>query len=259
MPPLAELQARFARAVIETEAAPIAGALVGGARPIDRLEVHRRHYRSSLTTALREKFPACEWLVGTALLTEAARAFVRDHPPARPCIAEYGADFPQYLGGFSAPALPYLGSFGELEWAVGRVSIEVNQSALAWAALTKRSAEHLFDATLTLQSGLRYVRSRWRIATLMSTYLGGAEDHRFELSEADTFIEVRGERGHVSVTALDAGTFHFRAALMRGETLGRAVEAGIDHDAKFETGAALRALSETGTIVDIASIAEQSA
>jgi len=257
MPPLAELQATLARAVVETDAAPIAGALVGGVRPLDRLEVHQRHYRSSLTTALREKFPACEWLVGTTLLTEAARAFVRHHPPARPCIAEYGADFPRYLAAFSAAnTLPYLESFAELEWAVGRVSIEVDRSALDWAALTTRSAEQLLDATFTLQSGLRYVHSHWRIDQLMTTYLGGADKLRFELADADAFIEVRGERGDVSITALDSGTFHFRAALACGETLGEAAEAAIDHDPGLDVGAAFRTLFDAGAIVDVNVITE---
>src|SRR5262245_54741193 len=97
---LSDLQQRVRDAVIAdnvAQARSIAPLLVGGRDPSTRLAIHRRHYQASLVTALLEKFPAVTWLVGATFMQEAARAFVRRHPPAAPCIAEYGADFPDFL------------------------------------------------------------------------------------------------------------------------------------------------------------------
>jgi hypothetical protein len=102
---LAEVQAAFARAMTTGDAERLDAALVGGTSPRKRLAVHLRHYEASLTSALLEKFPACAWLVGGALVRAAARAYVRLHPPQQPCIAEYGREFPQFLGSYGGTAV----------------------------------------------------------------------------------------------------------------------------------------------------------
>ena len=97
MQSLADLEGMLARAVISGDSAPAAAALVGGLDPRERLAIHLRHYQTSLTAVLREKFPASAWLVGADLVTAAACAYVRAHPPRQPCIAEYGSGFPRFL------------------------------------------------------------------------------------------------------------------------------------------------------------------
>src|SRR5690606_24034634 len=174
MLPLAELQAQIAHAVVSGDCERAAAALAGGADPARRLAVHARHFMTSLTAALREKFPATTWLLGTDLVTAAARAYVRLRPPRRPCIAEYGADFAAFLGDFDgARALPYASAFAALEWTVGRASIAVAAPPLAWPDLARLGAEGLLDATLELQPGLEYLRFPWAVDELMQMYLSG--------------------------------------------------------------------------------------
>jgi len=86
---LADVQARVRQAVTGDGSLDAALPLVGGSEPARRLDIHRRHYELSLVTALRQRYPASAWLVGADVVTAAARAFVRVHPPQRPCIAEY--------------------------------------------------------------------------------------------------------------------------------------------------------------------------
>ena len=100
MPALADTQLRFRDAVIQGDAplvVALQSLLVGGRNPEKRLAVYQRNYRSSLVDALLVKFPATGWLLGTPLLTEVATRFIREHPPQVPCIAEYGAAFPDFL------------------------------------------------------------------------------------------------------------------------------------------------------------------
>ena len=248
---LAELQAAVADAVIAGDGEP-PGALVGGVEPGKRFGVHRRHYAASLTAALRDKFPACAWLAGSARVDAAALAYVRAHPPRQPCIAEYGADFPQFLAAReSVGALPYLESFAALEWAVGRASIAVDRAPVSWPEVAGLGPERLLDATLVLQPGLEYVRSAWRVDELMTTYLRGAQPERFELAESAAFIEAHGARGTLRLTQLDAATFAFRTELAAGRSLGDAAGEALECEAAFDSGAALRRLVQAGLVTAV--------
>ena len=99
---LAETQLWIRRAVVDGDTAGIPPQLIGGRNPRRRLAIHQRHYRSSLVAAIRTKFPATAWLLGMPFLDEAAQEFVRQHPPATPCIAEYGEEFPAFFRHISA-------------------------------------------------------------------------------------------------------------------------------------------------------------
>jgi hypothetical protein len=250
---LAELQASVARAVMMGERGPVAAALVGGDDPSKRLEIHQRHYQASLAAALRDKFPACAWLAGADLVSAAARAYVRAYPPRQPCIAEYGSDFPQVLARHGrALALPYLESFAALEWAVAQVSIAIDYSRLSWPDLAHVGAELLMESPLALQPGLRYVRSSWRVDELMTMYLRDAVAERLVLPQSDTFIEVRGARGTVALTRLDAAAFTFRRELAAGRTIADAAGLALEWDTSFDPGEALRQLVHAGLVTRVA-------
>jgi hypothetical protein len=249
---LAEMQTALATAMTAGDASGFDLELVGGDQPRNRVAIHLRHYETSLTRALCDKFPASQWLLGDEHVRDAARAYVRLRPPAQPCIAEYGSEFPQFLAAYGrASPIPYLASFGALEWAVGQVSIATEPPPCPWATLSHFGPEQLVDATLSLQPGLRYVRSTWRIDELMTTYLSGAEPMRFVLREADTLIEVRGARGNVRLTRLDLPTFAFRAALARAQSVSDAATVALDLDPTFDAGAALRSLASDGLVTAV--------
>src|SRR5262249_57237219 len=147
MPALLEIQHRMRDAVVADETASAwLPLLAGGRDPAARLAIHRHHYRASLTRAMLEKFPAVGWLVGERFATEAAQAFAHEHPPAAPCIAEYGADYPTFLASRAgAERLPYLHAFAELEWHLGQASIAIVRSPLAIERLAAIEASRLPD------------------------------------------------------------------------------------------------------------------
>jgi hypothetical protein len=246
MPSLADLQGRVARAVMTGDIEPVAAALVGGSDPRTRLAIHRRHYHTSLTAALLGKFPATAWLAGAGFVAGAARAYVEARPPRRPCIAEYGADFPQFLAIHGrAATLPYLQSFAELERAVAEVSIAIALPSAAWAEIASLGMERLLDLRLAMQPGLRYLSAAWRVDELMRLYLDAAEPETFVLPKADTFVEVRGARGALRMTRLDPAVFAFRKALHAGQSIAVAAEAALACDLAFDAGAALRQLAQS--------------
>lgn len=251
MPSLTDLQGSVARALTSGECGSIGALLLGGADPDKRLEIHVRHYETSLTAALRDKFAACAWLVGPELVDAAARAYVRARPPGRPCIAEYGDDFPQFLANHGrVHTIPYLESFAALEWLVGEVSIAVDHPPLSWSHLAQLGSERLIDSALTLQPGVRYLSSAWGVDQLMNLYLTGTEPERFVLAEADTFVEVRGARGAVSLARLEVASFVFRRKLAAGGSIGAAADGALKYDASFDPGEALQLLAHAGLIAE---------
>lgn len=250
MPSLAETQLRIRRAVVDGDTAGIASLLVGGRYPGQRLAIHQRHYRSSLMAGIRTKFPATAWLLGTPLLDEAAGQFVRQHPPAAPCIAEYGEEFPRFLSTYSGAArTPYLYSFAKLEWHLGQVAISVDRPALALDAFSTFEINTLMDASLMLQTGLRYLHALWPVDGLMKLYLADAAPSEYPLASADVWLEVRGSRGEFHIDRLDAAEFVFREAVLEGQSIGAAAERALDADAWFDVGRAFTTLMRSGHVI----------
>jgi hypothetical protein len=249
---LAELQQTFADAVIGGDAGAVVEALRGGRNPRARLAIHIRHYETSLVTALHMKFPATHWLVGSELLTAAARAYVHARPPTRPCIAEYGSDFPAFLALFArARGLPYLRMFAELELAAAEAATAIELPPLAWPEVARIGSDRLLACTVGMQRGTHYLRSRWRVDELMKMFLSDSIQERFVADRSETSVEVRGAHGALRIARLDRATFAFRAALAARRSIGDSAVRALRYNASFDAGAALRELVQTGLATSV--------
>ena len=193
---LAEIQAGIRDALVHGETgSAVRSLLIGGTHPEHRLAIHQRHYAGSLTRALVERFPATVWLAGSDLVTHAARTFVRDHPPEKPCIAEYGEEFPRYLiAQAGADALPYLAQFAEIDWHLGRLALATDDSP------------HVHVMHLD-----------WSLDELMAIFLTENAPERFALRQEDVWLEIRGLRGELRMTRLSADAASRAAAQTQGE------------------------------------------
>jgi hypothetical protein len=249
---LAETQLRIRRAVVDGDAAGIPPQLIGGRDPRRRLAIHQRHYRSSLVAAIRTKFPATAWLLGMPFLDEAAGQFVRQHPPAAPCMAEYGEEFSRFLSTYlDAPRVPYLCSFAELEWHLGQVAMAVDQPALALDAFSTVEINTLMDTSLMLQAGLRYLHASWPVDGLMKLYLTDTAPSEYPLAPADVWLEVRGARGEFQINRLNVAEFVFRKAVLDRQSIGSAAQRALDMNAEFDAGQAFTTLVNGGYVIAI--------
>jgi Putative DNA-binding domain len=253
MSSLLEIQRRMRDAVAADEAArALLPLLAGGRDPAARLAIHRHHYQASLTRALLDKFPAVTWLAGERFATAAAQAFTRAHPPAAPCIAEYGTDYPAFLASRAgAGRLPYLRAFAELERHLGQASIAVDCEPLTIKSLASIDAAELPDHRLTLQGGLRYCAAAWPIDDLIKQYLSGAAPERYAFSPADVHLEIRGSRGEFRIERIPEAELVFRSTIAGGATIGAAAERTLDINATFDPGQALLRLVSTGLVIAI--------
>jgi Putative DNA-binding domain len=190
MPALADIQSAIRDALVRGDRSVLAPILSGGADPEHRLAIHQRHYVASLARALLDRFPATVWLVGSELVTDAATSFVRERPPSKPCIAEYGESFPRHLGEHpAARSLPYLSQFAELEWHLG------------WLALATEDSPHL-----------RYLHLNWSLDELIGVYLSDSVPDQFSLRHEDIWLEIRGLRGSLEIHRLAPDDFFRRAS-----------------------------------------------
>jgi hypothetical protein len=190
MPALADIQSAVRDALVHGDRTAVAPILSGGTHPEHRLAIHQRHYTASLTRALLDRFPATVWLVGSGLVTDAATSFIREQPPSKPCIAEYGEAFPRHLGEHPvARSLPYLSQFAELEWHLG------------WLALATEDSPHV-----------RYLHLDWSLDELIGVFLSNSAPDKFSLRQEDVWLQIRGLRGSLKMHRLALDDF------LRGES-----------------------------------------
>ena len=252
MSSLADTQSRLRDAVVNGDFTGVVPLLIGGRHVERRLAIHHRHYETSLVTALLGTFPATGWLMGVSFLTEAARHFVRWHPPQVPCIAEYGERFPAFLSTVpGAERAPYLREFTNLEWSVGQVSIAVDRPPVTIDRLSAIGADALPDVVLTLQSGLRYLHVHWPVDRLIELYVTETAPDQLSVEPEDAWLEVRGSRGELSIKRLDAAHCGFRSAIVEGLSLGDAAERILQKHATFDAGHALTTLVGAGLVTAI--------
>jgi len=243
MPSLAEFQSNMRAAIVDGNLSPLTPVLIGGNNPADRIAIHQRHYQASLVRALTDKFPATIWLVGSEFVTEAARLFVRKNPPAAPCIAEYGDDFPEFLAGRpGADRVPALRWLAALEWKVGHAAIALERPPVTMEAAASVEPERLTDCVLRVQPGLSYLAASWPIDDLLNLFLAETAPDQYALEPEDVRLEIRGARGSFSITRLDCGDFAFRQRIAAGVSIGDAAERAAEADPAFDAGAALAAM-----------------
>lgn len=240
---LAETQARFRRALGDADASAVLPLVSGVADAARRMEIYRRHHRESLVRHILGRFPTVEWLLGSASMSRLAAVFIAAHPPAAPCMAEYGADFPELLDvSEAARRHRYLRAAAELDWLLGEVAVAIDAPPLSIATLAGHPAERLPDLKLRLQPGTRYLECDWAVDDLVRLRLGGDAPDRYVLDATPVFLEIAGARGTFGIGRLDRAVFAFRAGLAGGDTIGAAVEAAFGVDSAVDAGAALASL-----------------
>jgi len=246
MPTLRELQADFVAALLHGERA--AEAWIDGVETATRLDVHRNTVLLSLSDVLAAAFPVVRRLVDARFFAYAANAFVRAHPPRRPSLAEYGAEFPAFLADFGpCRALVYLPDVARLEWTMACVARAVERPALAPQALAGvADAEHL---TFAFQPTIAFLASRFPIDAIWRANQPDTPDESVDLAAGPVRLEIRKRENGVGLRRLDAATFAFGATLAGWRTLGEAVEAALDADATFDLTRALADLFRDGAVV----------
>jgi hypothetical protein len=252
VPALRDLQALFKEGLLATEEEAIADLVVGdGLDPSARLAVYRHHVLTTLTATLEAAFPVVCRLVDRRFFAYAADVFIRRHPPTGPCLAEYGAAFPDFVAGFApCTPFPFLPDVARLEWAIHLASEAPPTGDLDIAYL--RGVDPLDMAALRFGPcpGLAYVASAWPVDRIWSAHREGEAEPLADLDAGSVYLEISAAEEGVRLRVLGRATYAFRDALARGLTLGEAADSAFTLDSSFDLSAELRMVLEGRLFTD---------
>jgi hypothetical protein len=225
---------------------PAAGSLT---KP-QRLLVHQRHVRTSLTAVLRSRFPAVVKLVGDGFFAFAAAQFIAASPPADPRIARYGDGLPDFLARFGpARAYPWLPDVAHIENAAIAVTEAPICEPLDPARLAPIPAEHAADLVFAWNPSVRLVASDLPAAMLWRVAREGRVDTQIDMTNAGpTRLLIRRAADGVEARDLSPAEFAFRAAIANGSPLG---EAAACAGSGFDLAGNLAALLAEGAVTDV--------
>lgn len=236
-----------------------AGALLDPTRPVPpgltdpdgrpagrRFDVYRNNVVASLGRALGTAFPVVRSLVGDEYFAAMAGVFLRAHPPRSRQLALYGDEFPGFLGAFQPVAhLGYLPDVARLEQAL-RESYHAADHLPA--DLSGVSPDDLLARRLNLAPSLRMIRSGWPVYGIWAAHTGaGIGTGGAPQMRAEDVVVLRAGFDPVP-HLLPPGGGAFLAALLAGEPLGAAIDAGGPN---FEAGPVLGLFLTQGAVVEV--------
>ncbi len=245
MPPLREVQAAFREALLGGPAEPAAAGILGdGLAPEARLDIYRHHVFTTLTAALQATYPVICRLVYEQFFRYAADQYIRAHPPAGPCLFEYGSSFPAFLATFDpCRHLRYLPDVARLEWALNSATHAKESAPLDPMVLSQLPEDDLPGLTLRLDPSLSLLHSPWPIDQIWEVNQPDADSKAIvDLGSGGVYLEVRRIGDEAAFRALDPATHAFRCALSRGGCLAEAAGVAFEADGAFDLPQALRSL-----------------
>lgn len=212
-----------------------------------RFAVYRNNVAVGLSDALAARFPVICRLVGADFFAAMARLHAEADRPQSPVLAEWGAEFADFLERFPPlAAYPYMADVARIEHAMGRAfhaadAPPVDPGALA-AADPDRLRLHLHPSVILLPLAHPAV-SIWA-----ANQPGGAG--RPIAAGPETALILRDAAFAVQVRAVGPGDAALIAALLAGETLSAAAARGQGAEPGHDPQPILVWLMGAGAIVE---------
>jgi len=219
-----------------------------------RLQIYRNNTFGSLTAALKDTFPVVCRLVDERFFGYAAQDYIRAHPPTAPRLAEYGADFAEFLARFEpARHLAYLPDVARLEWAVNAAYHAADASQLDPQRIAALPQERYADLRFVAHPSCRLFASDFPVDRIWQAHQpGGDLDSRIELSSGGCRMLIdRDDAGDIRFLTLDHAGFGFAQTLLEGSTLQEAYDAAASRAADFDLIHALGLHLARGTFTGI--------
>ena len=254
MPSLRELESSFGRGLLgEPDAALLDLIAPDGLTSDARLRIYRNHVLVTLTDALIATYPVVCRLVDERFFRYAADQYIRAHPPAVPCLFEYGESFAAFLATFGpCQHLEYLPDVARLEWAINFADHADDAVAIDATRLGEVPTDRIGSVTLALHPSVSFLSSRWPIDRIWRANQPDADpDATVNLDAGGAQLEIRRVGEDVVFRSLDDATYAFRTALACGESLELAVAAAHSADLDVDLALTMQQLLADGIVTSI--------
>ena len=240
-------QTGFHAALLDPSAPVPRGLTDGAGRAAGRrFAVYRNNVAVSLTEALIEGFPACHRLLGDDTFRGMAGAYLREHPPASPVMAQFGADLPAFLD--AAPQLArmrWLADVARLEYGLRLSYHAADAVPLDGTALAAMAAEDLSASTFGLAPAMRLLRSDW---PALSIWRKAMDPSAPQAANRPEDVLIARPDYDPEPHLLLPGDAAFVAALSDGAPLGQAAEQALTAQPDHDTTRILGLLLQTGSL-----------
>lgn len=215
------------------------------------IAVYRNNVRSSLSKALREKFPVIHALVGDKFFKFAANEYFNLAPPSSPLLSDYGATFPEFLDEFEpAQNLPYLGDMARLEIAWLEAYRAEDAAPLSADAAMDAAGEDPSALCFIMHPSLRLRQSRYAVGSIWRRHQKEGQGARVSAGNGEYVMIVR-PYGEVQLEIISVGAFAALENLSAGDAVGAAFEDAMTKDAAFDPQAMFKLLFESGVVAGI--------
>ena len=248
---LAERQRDFGAALLDpTRRVP--PGLVGpdGEPSARRFSVYRNNVVAGLIETLTAAFPAVHRIVGADFFKAMAGAYAVAEPPHSPILLEYGASFPDFIGGFEpASTLPYLPDVARIERAWTEAYHAPDASPLDAADFMTVEPDRFGEVHLSVHPSLRIVRSRLPALTIWHMNVGDGVPGPVDLEAGGEDTLIIRSAAEVEVRLMPSGGAEFVASLAVGKSASEAALAAVKADRTFDLSASLAGLISAGAFV----------
>jgi hypothetical protein len=250
MPALREVQRGVRAALLEDDAAVAALVAADALTPAARLAVYRHHVLTSLTAALEATFPVVVRLVDARFFRYAADRYVREQPPAGPCLFEYGASFPDFLAGFpSCRGLVYLADVARLEWAMNVAAHAPDAAPLTVEAARALAPGALDGLAVGLHPSVTLLCSPWPVDRIWRANQPDAGDAVVDLDAGGAALQIWRRNDAVVFRALTPAALALRTALAGEWRLPAAMAAALAAEPDPDLAVVLREALEEGCLM----------
>lgn len=221
MTSLVELQRAFAGAIRGQADELIAAKLrYQQLSPAQVLNIYRHHHQISLRAALGATFKTVQLVIGEEAFTILAKDFLSIHPPAEPCVAEYGASFPEHLAiDTRLRDFAYLADVARLDWAVNCATIARDAPILERDAFAALTAEQFADLRLTAHPSLTLLHSRYPLPEIWRLARSPETRGNVSLSDGQCLLMIWRQNGEPKMAELDEACFRALKRLVDGASL----------------------------------------
>ena len=240
---LRELQLSFATAVLDGSCAAIGPWIRDeGLDRAARVDIYRNNLHEGFLKALSLGFPVIQRLVGEDYFGQLGRLFLAEYPSRAGNLHHIGAPFAGFLREqFGATTYSYLPDIAELEWAYQECLIAPDVAPLDPTPLQTMPPERLADLRFDVHPACKLVSSEFPIVRI---WRANQEDRdgteTIDLGQGGDFVLVRRNDEGIELRRLPGADFALLRCIVRGGTLGDALQIASAVAADFNIATALR-------------------